>query len=72
MPYSQFTVEDVVTQFEITLVEKAGIFAKTREIKISEVLEKILEYNIPSALAVASEKARTEMIIAPILIELKQ
>ncbi len=72
MPYSQFTVEDVVTQFDITLVEKAGIFAKTPEVKISELLEKILEYNVPLALAIASEKARSEMIIAPILIELKQ
>ncbi len=72
MPYSQFTVEDVVTQFEITLVEKAGIFAKIPEVKISEILEKVLEYNVPLALAVASEKARSEMIIAPILIELRQ
>ncbi|NEP45172.1 MAG: hypothetical protein F6K35_40510 [Okeania sp. SIO2H7] len=72
MPYSQFTVEDVVTQFDITLVEKAGIFADIPEVKISEFLEKILEYNVPLALAVASEKARSEMIIAPILIELKQ
>ncbi|MDY6806248.1 MAG: hypothetical protein SXA11_20920 [Cyanobacteriota bacterium] len=72
MPYSQFTVEDVVTQFDITLVEKAGIFAKTPEAIVSELLEKILEYNVPLALAIASEKARSEMIIAPILIELKQ
>lgn len=72
MPYSQFTVEDVVTQFEITLVEKAGIFANIPEVKISEMLGKILEYNVPLALAVASEKARSEMIIAPILIELRQ
>ena len=72
MPYSQFSVEDVVTQFEITLVEKAGIFAKIPEVKTSEMLEKVLEYNVPLALAVASEKARSEMIIAPILIELKQ
>ena len=72
MPYSQFTVEDVVTQFDITLVEKVGTFADIPEVKMSELLEKILEYNVPLALAVASEKARSEMIIAPILIELKQ
>ena len=52
MPYSQFTVEDVVTQFDITLVEKAGIFAKTPEVIISELLEQIIEYNVPLALAI--------------------
>ena len=49
-----------------------GTFADIPEVKMSELLEKILEYNVPLALAVASEKARSEMIIAPILIELKQ
>lgn len=72
MSYSQFTLESLKTTFGITIVELAGIFADIPEVEYSNYLTETLQYNIPLALSIASEKARSEMIITPILIEIKK
>ncbi|MEB3340346.1 hypothetical protein [Okeania sp.] len=72
MSYSQFTLETVEQTFGINIVEKPKLFNKIPEIEISDFLKQCLEYNTPLALEIATEKARSEMIITPILIELKQ
>lgn len=72
MPYSQFTINQIKRDFGIRISEKVGIFADIPEIEYSKLLGEILEYNVPLALAIASEKARSEMIISPILIELRR
>jgi len=56
----------------ITIVETAGIFANVPEVKYSNYLTETLRYNIPLALSIASEKARSEMIVTPILIEIRK
>jgi len=72
MSYSQFSLEDIETNFGITFAKEVGLFANFPEIEYSELLKNILQYNIPLALEINSEKARSEMIISPILIELKK
>ncbi|MEB3282041.1 MAG: hypothetical protein VKK42_24290 [Lyngbya sp.] len=72
MPYSQFTIEQIKDNFEISLVETVASFANIPEVEYSQFLQETLDYNIPLALAIASEKARSEMIITPILIEVKK
>ncbi|MGK7905469.1 MAG: hypothetical protein AB4352_29505 [Hormoscilla sp.] len=72
MSYSQFTLESLKTTFGITIVETAGIFADVPEVKYSNYLTETLRYNIPLALSIASEKARSEMIITPIIIEIRK
>ncbi len=72
MSYSQFTLETVEQAFSLTIIEKLGIFAAIPETPISNFLKQCLEYNTPLALEIATEKARSEMIITPILIEVKQ
>ena len=72
MSYSQFTLESLKTTFGITIVETAGIFADIPDVEYSNYLTETLRYNIPLALSIASEKARSEMIIAPILIEIRK
>jgi len=72
MSYSKFTLETVEQTFGLNIIEKLELFAKIPEVKISDFLKKCLEYNTPLALEIATEKARSEMIITPILIELKQ
>ncbi|MBC6474885.1 MAG: hypothetical protein GDA48_20520 [Hormoscilla sp. GM102CHS1] len=72
MSYSQFTLESLKTTFGITIVETAGIFANVPEVKYSNYLTETLRYNIPLALSIASEKARSEMIVTPILIEIRK
>ncbi|NEP12767.1 MAG: hypothetical protein F6K14_21685 [Symploca sp. SIO2C1] len=72
MPYSQFTLEDIQLEFEITIKEEVGLFSEVPEVKYSDFLAETLKYNTPLALAIATEKAKSEAIILPILIELKK
>ncbi|MDP8966496.1 MAG: hypothetical protein M3O33_21420 [Cyanobacteriota bacterium] len=72
MPYSEFTLARVKKQFDLTTSEDTDIFAAAPELECSEYLAETLRYNVPLALASNSEKARSEMIIAPILIEVRK
>ena len=72
MPYSQFRLDQIKSEFGITLSEQFGLFAEIPEATYSQFLSETLEYNIPLALAINSEKSRSEMIVAPILIELRK
>lgn len=72
MSYSDFNLEKVKKDFQLTTYEKIDFFIDTPELECSNLLTEILYYNIPLALASNSEKARSEMIIAPILIDLRR
>ena len=72
MSYSDFSLEKAQKTFNLNIVEQANIFADTAELATSDFLKKILVYNTPLALAINTEKSRSEMIIAPILIEFKK
>ncbi len=72
MSYSQFTLASIEKTFNLTIVEKITLFANTSLLPSSPLLTEILSYNISLALANDTEKARSEMIVAPILIELKR
>jgi hypothetical protein len=72
MPYSNFTLEKVKQQFNLTTIEESEIFADVEPLNPSDLLNQILQDNFPIAIASNSEKARSEMIIAPILVEIKR
>lgn len=72
MPYSQFTLDSVRKAFNLTLRDRLNLFDDIAEVEPSHYLQETLEYNIPLALAIDSEKARSEMIVTPILIEVKK
>lgn len=72
MSYSQFTLAMVEKDFQLKLIEKSALFADIPPCIVSARLTDLLEYNVPLALSNNTEKARSEMIIAPILIELKR
>ncbi|MEO6862094.1 MAG: hypothetical protein ABI180_11285 [Microcoleus sp.] len=72
MPYNQFNLEQIKSEFGITLCVKFGLFAEITETSYSHFLSQTLDYNIPLALAINSEKSRSEMIVALILIELRK
>ncbi|MFB8787872.1 MAG: hypothetical protein U7123_03305 [Potamolinea sp.] len=72
MPYSEFTLARVKKQFDLTTSEDTDIFAAVPKLECSEYLTETLRYNVPLALASNSEKARSEMIIAPILVEVRK
>ncbi|MFM9264012.1 hypothetical protein [Tychonema sp. BBK16] len=72
MPYSQFSVEQIKTNFGITLTRTVDLFADIPEIEPSSFLKETLQFNLPLALEINSEKARSELIVAPILVEIKK
>jgi len=72
MPYSEFTLARVKKQFALTTSEDIDIFAAVPKLECSEYLTETLRYNVPLALASNSEKARSEMIITPILVEVRK
>ncbi len=72
MAYSDFTLDRVQKTFDLTICEDVDIFSAIPEVESSEFLAEILRYNTPLALAINTEKSRSEMIIAPILIEFKK
>jgi len=73
MSYSEFTTLTMVKKkFDLILDETHNLFATVPEVKISEILATILAENVPLALAISTEKARSELIIAPILVELRK
>ncbi|MBW4631958.1 MAG: hypothetical protein KME30_08655 [Iphinoe sp. HA4291-MV1] len=72
MPYSQFTIEQIKNNFGIIISEQFGIFADIPEINYSDFFAQSLKEYLPLALAIDTEKARSELIVMPILVEIKR
>ena len=70
MAYSNFTLETVREEFQIELVERAGIFADIEPVVPSELLTTVLAKKVPLATTINTEKARSELIVADVLFEL--
>ena len=70
MSYSNFTLESVVTKFELEKTESIGIFAEIEPITPSDYLTTGLAKKVPLAAAIGTEKARSELIVADVLVEL--
>lgn len=72
MAYSDFKLNELVKQFDLTLNENLDSFADIPEVEPSENLKFSLKENASLALDINTEKARSEMIIAPILLEVRR
>ena len=72
MAYSDFSLTKFKKTFNITIDEEADLFATVEPIEISEKLTNTLEETTELALAINTEKARSEMIITPILLEVRR
>ena len=70
MAYSNFTLEAVVTTFQLEIVESAALFAEIETVPPSAHLTTALEKKASLATAISTEKARSELIVADILVEL--
>jgi hypothetical protein len=72
MPYSEFTIEQVEAELGVTLRQEAGLFASVTPVAVSPRLRETLAENLDIALSSRTEKARSEMLVAPILIEVRR
>ena len=72
MAYSNFTLETVRQAFQLELVERAGIFTEIEPVEPSAHLTTSLAKKVPIATTINTEKARSELIVADVLVELHE
>ncbi len=73
MSYSEFkTIAQVQEKFGLTVKESENLFEDIQPLAISEYLQQTLKRNLSIANAINTEKARSELLIAPILLEIRQ
>jgi hypothetical protein len=72
MAYSDFKLKELVKQFDLTLNENQDLFGDISEVESSEILKVALKENAALAVDINTEKARSELIIAPILLEVRR
>jgi hypothetical protein len=72
MSYSEFTFQGLRDKLSLHLMQDTSLFAHVEAVAISEYLQTTLQENVALALNINTEKARSEMIIAPILIEIRK
>ncbi|NJL64846.1 MAG: hypothetical protein HC903_27330 [Methylacidiphilales bacterium] len=72
MSYSDFTLAKVIKEFGLKITDNYRMYSDIHEVEPSNLLTQTIEQNIPLATASNTEKARSEMIISPILIEVRK
>jgi hypothetical protein len=72
MAYSDFDLKKVKQNLGVNLIERENLFSSVQFFSISAYLKETLAENIPLARAINTEKARSELIIANILVELRK
>ena len=72
MAYSNFTLETVRKTFQLETDEAADISSNIEPVTPSEHLTTTLARKVPLALAIGTEKASSELIVADILVELRE
>ena len=72
MPYDNFSLSRVKREFNLKTVENKRFFPEIDPIEPSFYLKEALNEGLPLAIATGSEKARSELIISPILVEVRK
>ncbi|MDJ0662483.1 MAG: hypothetical protein QNJ42_23810 [Crocosphaera sp.] len=72
MSYSDFTLPDSLKLFELKSCEIPDLFKDVEPLDASNFLKNSLEDNLIVALGSNTEKSRSELIITPILLELRK
>lgn len=70
MAYSNWTLESVVPTFQLEKIDTVGLFSEIEPVTPSEYLTTGLAKKAPLATAIGTEKARSEMIVADVLVDL--
>lgn len=72
MAYSDFTLNDIKQKFQITVDEETDLFSSVKEAEPDAWLNSVLDETLQLALKIGSEKARSELIIAPVLVAFRK
>ena len=72
MVYSDFTLPLALEKLSLALRQDVALFAGVAPIAPSDLLTAVLVDNVPTALAIHTEKARSELIVMPVLMEVRK
>lgn len=72
MQYRDFRLADAVKQLGLQVKESIGIFESVPPVAPSALLAETLRFNLPLASTLGTEKVRSELLIAPVLVEIKR
>ena len=72
MAYGDFTLTQLKAQFGLQTDEHGDYFADSVPVTLSPSLLSFLDEYVPLAVKIGSEKARSELIIAPILLQVRR
>ena len=72
MAYSEFTLESVLPAFQLEKIDTAGLFSEVETVAPSAYLKTGLKRKAPLATTIGTEKAKSEMIVADVLVELRE
>lgn len=72
MAYSDFSLNDIKQKFQMTIDENTDLFSSVAPIPPSPWLTETLNHTAQLGLAIGTEKARSELIIAPVLVEFRR
>ncbi len=72
MVYGNFTFDQLIEQFDLSFQELPGLFAAVPRVEGSDFLKMTLAEGMDLAVALSTEKARSELIIMPVMLELRR
>jgi hypothetical protein len=72
MPYSKFTLQQVMQDFNLTIVEVSSFLPQAESLAPSAPIAEFIDRYFDLALALNTEKARSELIICPTLLAVKE
>jgi hypothetical protein len=72
MPYNAFTFNKVKKDFNLTIIENQDLFSDVKSVPPTDYLTIILSEHLPLVTAINTEKARSELIIMPVVIEVRR
>ena len=72
MAYTDFTLQKLKKAFGLQIDEQPNLFAAVEPVAGSDMLNNTLQETVQLAIAINTEKARSEMIITPVLLEVRR
>ena len=72
MVYNNFTLSKVKKDYDLTTIESENLFKDISIIEPSATLVELLEEYLPLARAISTEKAKSELLVIPVLVEIRK
>lgn len=72
MAYNDFTLKELQKKFNLKIEDQVDLFTDIIPVTPTELLKTIIQENLPLAIAISTEKARSELLIMPILLEVRR